>query len=285
MLFKNIKEFFYYEVVFNNKKYYSYFLLSSIICFILSLLRPYSYTPIYFCFIFLGYIMEKPNKTDIIKDMTHNEIKILFLLYSLYSMLIFILPQILISIFIYEEFHDFYRIILFISFYFISMMFYYILYFLSLAIFNIREKNIITLIMISIFFILFYRGSFLVNSTIARDNLDAQVFISKFYPENIFGLNIFSNSNEFINSHDTININIKYRPQSVDAFISNKLILNFGTIEIFLLTTGILLIILLWYYFDSIKVENYLRSIPLFKELALKKEQFKQEAGRPSDKL
>jgi len=277
MSLNNIKGFLYNKLSLNKKMFYFWFISASIISFMQAyFIIPYigdewqciqntvivfSFSPINFCLFTLIYLITERANTYTISNTTDNELKISFLLFVIYSLIIFSLPLLIIYYSCIKfGLYGFYKLSLITAVYFITTFFYFILDFLLVTIF-INKINItviiLNIILLSLILVCFHLHLIL-NIVV---NLGGIEFYNKFSSYTIF--------HNIINNNFPIKIDIAYQ----NAFFSTMTTLSYSfyIINFYLILIGIILIILLWYYFDSIRVSKYLRSyaIPILNDRSL----------------
>jgi|GEM_PF-4753751 len=141
--------------------------------------------------------------------------------------------------------------------YFISVIFDFMFISLLMAIFNTRNNLIVFAVLGFFFGLVLFVCPLIINDVIEPNHSYGQRILTCFFTEKIFLNNIINEQNI------PIKIVATYKSNHSLGFSLN--VLNF-----YLSFAGIINLILLWYYFDSIRVEKYLMSLPLFKEIALK---------------
>lgn len=269
MMLNNIKEYYYKEVIFNKKNYYLFLLLTSILLLFISKITSI-FASAFFCFILLFFQMPKCNNEMTSKSFTNFEVKMAFLLYALYSLLIFALPQILLNILTFRKSYDCETILTFLAYYFISSMFYFIASLIMISFIEYEKSHLFIKIIFATLLIFLCLSPIFIDF-IAKSNIKNQsktlFLISRFVPESLYS-NVISCVNTNCVTDDPLKINLSFVPRYRYSLYSCGFInvdYSMEILNVYLLITGISIIIMMFYYFDSITIEKYLRTLPLFK--------------------
>jgi len=268
MVFNKIREYYYNELFFNKKKYYFFLLLTSILLMFFSAMHAF-FDSMFFCWILIYFNVPKCNNDISSKNLTNSEIKMVFLIHASYSFIIFAMPQILINILKFRGSYTFDNISTFLVYYFMTSIFYFMINIIFLSFMEYEKNHIILKIIFSVLLISIY------ISPIALDFIDrssikyfsnTRILISRFIPQNLY-LNEINTINTNCVKNDPLTINLSFVPRYGQLQYCGFMKVDYSMeiLNIYLLIISIFILIFFFYFFDSITIENFLRTLPLFK--------------------